>query len=496
MRTILVVDDEAEIRRGIIQGFNWQNQSYKVIGEASNGQQAIEFLQTTLPDIILLDIVMPVMNGIDLTQYLTKNHPEIAVVILSNYSDFSYVKQALLNGAKNYLLKATLNESELFATLDTLVIKNELQPTVLSTEEQIKALLFSHSSDNINDSIGNLFKYPHQTLLLTDLLFYEEDLVLTNKLKLADLFPYSKTYWVTIQNYLIIIIDSTLETKTIQQELLTYLKNIHFNEFFAYLRPFFNDDYEIPSSEFISESPLHQRFYLSEQQIITDGITIVTQALPTFSNEAFQAFLNSLKENEALAYCYNYLLLFQNQFFDEHEMKDFFASLFYQLFQHINKSYSAQSLGNLNKITTLSAINNSDTQKKLIENIHFQLTLFEQLFQSFKGNHQEQLKQDLIQFIRDNASKKITLRDAADFFHFNYSYFSSFFSQHFDLTFTDFLTKIRIEKAKTLLADHEQNISEISAQVGFSDISYFSRVFKKETGYSPSTYRRKGVKFD
>lgn len=143
MRTLLVFDDESEIRRGIIQGFNWQEQPYKIIGEAANGQQAIDFIQVSVPDIILLDIVMPIMNGIDLTSYLTKHYPQISVVILSNYSDFSYVKQALLNGAKNYLLKATLNESELFNTLDTLPIQEALenQPQ-RSIEEQLKDRFF------------------------------------------------------------------------------------------------------------------------------------------------------------------------------------------------------------------------------------------------------------------------------------------------------------------------------------------------------------------
>ena len=178
MRTLLVVDDESEIRRGIIQGFNWQEKPYKIIGEAANGQQAIDFIQVSVPDIILLDIVMPIMNGIDLTSYLTKHYPQISVVILSNYSDFSYVKQALLNGAKNYLLKATLNESELFNTLDTLPIQEALenQPQ-RSIEEQLKDRFFSNHAIHKNDIQDSLFQYPNQTLLVTDLLFYEEDFV-------------------------------------------------------------------------------------------------------------------------------------------------------------------------------------------------------------------------------------------------------------------------------------------------------------------------------
>lgn len=497
MRTLLVFDDESEIRRGIIQGFNWQEQPYKIIGEAANGQQAIDFIQVSVPDIILLDIVMPIMNGIDLTSYLTKHYPQISVVILSNYSDFSYVKQALLNGAKNYLLKATLNESELFNTLDTLPIQETLenQPQ-RSIEEQLKDRFFSNHAIHKNDIQDSLFQYPYQTLLVTDLLFYEEDFVLKNKLTLTDLFPYSNIYWLTIQNYVIIIIDSKLVTTAINEAMVSYLQTIGFHDFFGYLRPFFDGNAQAPSLTFINDSPLNQRFYLNDQQIVTDETVITIQRLPIFSYETFHSFLNSLEEEAALNYCFRYLTLLDHQLFDEHEMKDFFSNLFYQLFQHIEKFYSAYSLVNINKVTTLSIINNSLTYKKLIENVQTQFTHFEQLFYSFKSNHHEQLKQELIKFIKENASKKITLRDAADFFHFNYTYFSSFFSQHFDLNFTDFLTRIRIEKAKTLLTEHKQNISEISAAVGFSDISYFSRVFKKETGYSPSTYRRKGVHVD
>ena len=115
---ILIVDDEYIMRRGIRFMLNWEEQGFEVVGEASNGKEALEMIEDLKPHIVFCDIVMPVMDGIDFIKIAHRRHPDIQILILSGYDKFEYVRQALLNGAADYILKPTLNPEELTKLLN------------------------------------------------------------------------------------------------------------------------------------------------------------------------------------------------------------------------------------------------------------------------------------------------------------------------------------------------------------------------------------------
>lgn len=93
---ILVVDDEFIIRQGIIHFVDWKKEGFEIIGEASNGKEALEIIEKMKPHIILCDIVMPVMDGIELSEVIKNQYPDIKIIVLSSYSDFDNVKKMFL----------------------------------------------------------------------------------------------------------------------------------------------------------------------------------------------------------------------------------------------------------------------------------------------------------------------------------------------------------------------------------------------------------------
>ncbi len=97
---------------------------------------------------------------------------------------------------------------------------------------------------------------------------------------------------------------------------------------------------------------------------------------------------------------------------------------------------------------------------------------------------------NIIQFIDKNYRNNISLTTLADTFHFNYNYLSKLFSQHFNTSFTDYLNSVRLSEAKRLLLNSQLTLSDISSACGYADLSYFSKLFKKYYGSSPSKYRR------
>ena len=117
MIKILIVDDEYIMRQGLRYMIQWEEEGYQIVGEAVNGKEALERIEELKPHMILCDIVMPVMDGVDFAAVVHKMYPQIQIIILSGYDKFEYVKQACLNGVSDYILKPSLNPDVLRCTL-------------------------------------------------------------------------------------------------------------------------------------------------------------------------------------------------------------------------------------------------------------------------------------------------------------------------------------------------------------------------------------------
>jgi two-component system, response regulator YesN len=125
MTRILVVDDEFIVYDYLRELFDWKSEGYAICGFASNGRDALEKLESLRPDVLLVDVNMPVMNGIDLLASLGQTEPRPAVVMLSSYSDYEYVRRALKLGAADYLLKHKLTRDELLRVLRAIPERKE-----------------------------------------------------------------------------------------------------------------------------------------------------------------------------------------------------------------------------------------------------------------------------------------------------------------------------------------------------------------------------------
>jgi Response regulator containing CheY-like receiver domain and AraC-type DNA-binding domain len=140
MFRVIIVDDEKKIREGMKKLINWEEYDFSIIGQASDGVEALELCRNVLPDLVITDIKMPRMDGLTLASELKKINSHINIIILSGYSDFSYAKQAIKYGVDNYLLKP-VNIGELCTELD------KIRQDIISKQ--------SHE-ENIKQDIKNL----------------------------------------------------------------------------------------------------------------------------------------------------------------------------------------------------------------------------------------------------------------------------------------------------------------------------------------------------
>ena len=150
---VFIVDDEKIIRKGISSILQQHIPSLEIIGEAADGAEALEKISANVPDIVITDVKMPNMDGVELTKELHRQHPSIKIIVLSGYDDYNYVRQSMKNGALDYLLKP-IDKHE-FLSLINLLVRNESeskeQPKIDSNEliSNAKNYIRKHYSDDI-----------------------------------------------------------------------------------------------------------------------------------------------------------------------------------------------------------------------------------------------------------------------------------------------------------------------------------------------------------
>lgn len=138
---VLIAEDEFIMRQGIKHMINWESEGFTIVGEATNGKEALDLIEEVRPNIIISDIVMPILDGVDFSKIVQKKYPEIQIVILSSYDKFEYVKNTLLSGAVDYILKPTLTPSNLIKTLKKAVNRIPGMKLIKNDDEYYHSLI-------------------------------------------------------------------------------------------------------------------------------------------------------------------------------------------------------------------------------------------------------------------------------------------------------------------------------------------------------------------
>ena len=168
---VLIIEDEYIMRQGIRHMIEWEKEGYQLIGEASNGEEGLAIMEQDQPDIILADIVMPVLDGMELSLIVKKRFPQIRLIMLSSYDNFEYVKQTLLNGACDYILKPSLNPKTLIGVLDqTAALIPGMcisKQSGASINEKLNRYLSGYETDLTEGDFRKRFPYTKCCLLLS-----------------------------------------------------------------------------------------------------------------------------------------------------------------------------------------------------------------------------------------------------------------------------------------------------------------------------------------
>lgn len=508
---ILIVDDEYLLRQGLRYLCNWEQEGFTIVGEASSGEEAITLVKELNPNIVITDIVMSEMDGIELTRQIRSYNPSIEIVVLSSYSDFDYVKQAFKYGVDDYILKPKLQPDELLQILRSIKktclnlnlpsAKPSLQDSLSKT---LKTLINGFICDQVQlDHMHEFFNGSEFFLLLTDISpYYSSN---TQEYLKENIFPpqLMKQYMggckhsncIPIQNIYAVLINinyNQISHLDLKIKALTNHQHKKFNKLRFAISPSFTALDHLKAIFEDTKTLLSYQFFLENKVLIRPDLIVEETKSSPFDFDFFYSLVESLDVDKVNDYLITYInLVTENLSTNVFSLKKLIENLIYNSINLLKKLKFNMSSFDILKLKYLKSIEDTTSVSLLTEII---TDIFNEIFDEI--NLQADIKnivivQKVLHYIEQNYQEQIYLSTIAEKLHLNYHYLSSYFNNHAKESFPDCLNRIRISKAKEFLEDPAISISEVSELVGYSDQSYFGKVFKKYTGSSPSSYRKK-----
>ena len=515
MYTYIVIDDESLIRKGTIKKLAPMQDVLTCIGEASDGNSGIELIRKLRPDLVILDMQMPGMDGTQLLPYLAEHYPGMPLIVISGYRDFDYIKYAISADAIDYLLKPFSKEA----------IQECVQRALSRLENS--ATITQALSDSNEQKEAAYYEYDRQYLTNLILGYHVGDASISSqRLKFIN------------NTHQLILLTLSFSGQTADFDVQEWLENGGFGD----LALFLPGDSSVPSGFLILFFPKDAAVQPQSlaAQICTSliqessqcGVSILIGASNIHNSleEMHQAFVESSNslDSQELNNPSRYFFPWQEEvgprktvweredeflFRVEAGMAEEVSALTAELFAWFSglpsftlrdaKYYCYSLSGKCRQILNSYLQQGRDSSSASMQNVvrqMFRITDLEHYYRQFFLNVASLLKgnsvysgDDVIEkvkiYIRRNYQKDLTQDFISSLFYLNRSYLSTLFRQKTGMKFVDYLNEVRIEKSKELLAGTSRKMYQVSRAVGYDNPKYFFRVFKKKTGMTPEEYR-------
>lgn len=501
MYKVLLVDDEDIIKIGLKSIIHWEDYGFEIISTASNGKQALDLVQTYQPDVIITDIVMPVMNGLELIEALHKLHYEGLIIVLSNYGDVNHVKTAMKLGAEDFILKFSYTKDDfinLLTSLEKLLKTKNVQaslPSVLNPPATPYDELEKYLTDDYyTDYPATPYIYHMYLICLPshianlvpteyEIVYQKIHLILSQLLNTLNYHLFSVN-----PSSICIVVCSTnekfLETHTLHNQIYETLS------LYLMLDSSILYDLNIVGSVTLKKQyPLllakstltfYKPIFCNVSQLplntlcdTINPITITSTYLAHLNSNHFQLLQDEMS---------NTLSICESTLIPPCELKTFFTQVITSIQLYLYKEYFIEALSEyphrINQCDVLS------TLKLTLNDLICELSKLISLAKN--GQHDVDLCEKIKLYVTHNLNKKITLNDLAQHLAFHPNYMSSYFKEHTGQTLSQYINEQKMAYAKQLLLDGNYKIKEVSHMIGIEDTFYFNRVFKRHFNCTPS----------
>ena len=533
MEKVLIVDDEPKVCQLICELIDWRALNMEIVGTANDGIKALDMVREFNPDIIVTDIRMPGYDGLELINRITGTGKDAEVVIISGYSQFEYAQMAIKYGVSEYLLKP-IKKEELYRTILKIQGKFRQKKELLTKEEQLKIRLQSDteklrlgfiaeilsdkgvsaeqaSIENINE--GYHFNFQAGCFMVAAVkidcnadhekcfsIMKSKTVQILNSLlkpKCFDMDSFSDESTV----YCVMNFEKEAQ-KSIRKQLKVVLDELLiqgrlFNELKITIGvgSAANEINQLKSSFDMANFAIKERLLAGTGKLVEDVAIyenhVLLGTLLAKLHKSMSAALDILDKASVLAIIDSV----KAEVLSQHQLS---GQEIYQLVKEICSIYLL-SMRN----SKIEIVNSGDFYTAFCSYADHCGTVRE-LFKLLSGSIGDSLegvieekKQEVTKpirtakkYIQGNYMNPISLEEVSEIVGFNASYFSTLFKKETGSNFLEYLTKVRMDKAKELLKETKLSVSAICEEVGYNDLKHFTKSFSKVAGIKPNEYRK------
>ena len=541
MLKIFLAEDEVIVRETIKRMIPWEDLGFELVGEAADGEMALPLLLRQKPDLLITDIKMPFMDGLTLAKVAKKEIPGLKVVILSGYDDFNYAKQAINIGVEDYLLKP-ITKNALIERLTEIRSRYEHEKTQKEYYEKFHREMQAYEKNSSRDffealvsgSMDMMEIYRRSEKLGLDIVAEAYNVLIftinceedfsgqregyseweAESLELLEEFFSENTsamlfrcnifsYGVLIKGQKETIEENTRSCVSEIQRILD--RKEQKRQWFVAAGEPVERLSQIQKSYYSASRAFSQRYLYDENILYYDEMASMEKKNVTEDDSTYlqKVDVNALNPVILQKFLSNGLLEETENF-----VKDYFyaigqeplESLVFRNYVTLNVRFSVMSF--LKEIGCATrTLEQEDTEdvlsesSKSLENaIAYAKKIISQaiaLRDQNSGNKNRSILKTAVDFIDSHYMEEdMSLNKAANAANVSANHFSALFSQNMGQTFIEYLTNLRMNKAKEYLRCTSMRSSEIAGEIGYKDAHYFSYLFKKTQGMTPSDYRK------
>lgn len=538
MLKTFLAEDEIVVRENIKKMVPWEQYGFELVGEASDGEMALPLIKKLKPDLLITDIKMPFMDGLTLCKVVKKEFPDIKIVILSGYDDFNYAKEAIGIGVEDYLLKP-ITKNAFLERLCEIRSRYEHEKSQREYYEQFHREMQEYEQNSSRDFFEGLISgtmdmgemYERADKLGLDIVAEAYNILIFTLESENAAAGQSETY-------------SEWEARALEKIESLFADHSYAmlfrNNVFSY-GVLVKEQKDNPGKntrdcvesirEILSDAPAGQPWFIAAGELV-ERLSNMKHSYNTAAQTYARRYLydghilyyRDLKEEELAKDDGRYLKKVDINAMDPaiiqkflgsglkeetgNFVRDYFhaigkepmTSMVFRSYVILNVRFSVLSF--LNRMGyCASALEESDTEDALEQggaSMEAAMAYAEKMLQKAieirdenSGNKNRDILENSIEYIKTHyMDENMSLNAVAQVANISANHFSALFSQNIGQTFIEYLTGIRMEHAKELLRCTGKRASEIALEVGYKDSHYFSYLFKKTQGMTPSDYRK------
>ena len=541
MLKIFLAEDEVIVRETIKRMIPWEDLGFELVGEAADGEMALPLLLRQKPDLLITDIKMPFMDGLTLAKVAKKEIPGLKVVILSGYDDFNYAKQAINIGVEDYLLKP-ITKNALIERLTEIRSRYEHEKTQKEYYEKFHREMQAYEKNSSRDFFEALVRgsmdmmeiYRRSEKLGLDIVAEAYNVLIftmnceedfsgqregyseweAESLELLEEFFSENTsamlFRCNIFSYGVLIKGQkeTIEENTrscVSEIQRIFDRKEQKRQWFVAAGEPVERLSQIQKSYYSASRAFSQRYLYDGNILYYDEMASMEKKNVTEDDSTYlqKVDVNALNPAILQKFLSNGLLEETENF-----VKDYFyaigqeplESLVFRNYVTLNVRFSVMSF--LKEIgcdtRTLEQEDTEDVLSESSKSLENAIAYAEKIISQAialrdqnSGNKNRSILKTAVDFIDSHYMEEdMSLNKAANAANVSANHFSALFSQNMGQTFIEYLTNLRMNKAKEYLRCTSMRSSEIAGEIGYKDAHYFSYLFKKTQGMTPSDYRK------